>query len=619
MDKEKNLNQEVAPPEEIKAGLEAQPELSQKTEEKIDEEPVVSDVPELESITETAKDESGLSRFARIKNWYSKNPKKSIGLSLLALLVLIFAIPFSRYQVVGLVIKKDFNLVINDATSNTPVSGAMVSYGSLSARTDGNGKAHLRLSTGPKKLSISKKYYQDTSANITVPILTQKTTPVVLFTATGRQVKVNVTNLINNQKLAGVSIKVADIDAKTDKDGSAVIVLPVGSTSLVAVLSADGFNDSSVTIAISDSKIAENNFNLTPAGKIYFLSKLSGKIDVVKSNLDGTGREIVLAGSGREDDQNTVLLASRDWKYLALLSRRDSDLAKLYIVQTSDDKVTAIDEGNATFSLIGWSDNNFVYQVNRIGYQLWQPKAQAIKSYNINSDKTVVLDETSAQGSSDLDYNYENFSGINIVGQKVVYSKSWYSTYYDSSLLSDKQLGIYGIAATGSGGRSTFKTFSYSANESTYVQSFLFKPDQVYYQVVEKSGDPQYFVYNNGQVSEKSSINNDFDQYLNGVGYFTYLISPSDELTYWSEPRDGKNSLFVGNALADNAKTVATLSEYQTYGWFGEDYLLASKNGSEVYILPAGGIKKDSDAIKISDYHKPVVNYYGYGGGYGGI
>lgn len=617
MDEENKKTDQTA--EDIK-GTEVLPELDVPEPE---QEKQASEEPEENTLEDTdknvSKDETKSSRLSRLKSWYFKNPKHSIGLSLLALLVLVFAIPFSRYQVVGLVIKKDYNVVINDATSNTPVSGATVSYGSVNAQTDGNGKARLHLSVGPKKLSIAKKYYQDTTVKVTVPILGQKTTPIILFTATGRQVKVNVTNLINKQKLAGVNIKVADIDAKTDKDGSAVIVLPVGNTSQAAVISADGYNDASVTITVSDSKIAENNYNLTPVGKIYFLSKLSGKIDVVKTNLDGTQRETAFGGTGREDDQNTVLLASRDWKYLALLSRRDSDFAKLYIMQTSDDSVTAIDEGNADFSLIGWSDNDFVYQVNRIGYQLWQPKAHAIKSYNVLSNKTVILDETDAQGTSDYDYNYEIFTGINIVGQKVVYSKSWYETYYSSASLTDNQMGIYGIAASGGGGRSTYKTFSYSQNESTYLQSYLAKPDQVDYQVVEKGAEPKYFVYSSGQVTEKVSIKDEFDQYLNGAGYFTYLISPSSELTYWSESRDGKNSLFVGNALAENAKTIATLSDLQTYGWFGDDYLLASKKGSELYILSVGGIKKDVDAIKITDYHKPVVNYYGYGGGYGGI
>jgi len=98
-----------------------------------------------------------------------------------------------------------------------------------------------------------------------------------------------------------------------------------------------------------------------------------------------------------------------------------------------------------------------------------------------------------------------------------------------------------------------------------------------------------------------------------------YLASPSGNSTFWSEPRDGKNSLFVGDQAGSNAKQIASLSDYQTYGWYSEDYLLASKNGSELYIFGSEGIKKESAALKITDYHKPVLNYPGYGGGYGGL
>ncbi len=567
----------------------------------------------------TAKSVSGLSRWQRFRGWYMSRKKWSISLSILALVFLLLVVPATRYPLAGLVLKKDFTLQVTDQTTNTPVSGATVSSSGVSALTDGNGKVKLRLAVGHHMLSIVKKYYQDSQANILVPILGQKTPPVITAQATGRQVKVTIKNIISGKPLPDADIKVLDITAKTDKDGKALIVLPAGTATQKATLSLSGYNSVDVSIKVSDVGVEENNFTITPAGKIYFLSKLSGKIDVVKSNLDGSGRETVLAGTGREDNQNTVLLASRNWKYLALLSRRDSDLAKLYMVETSSDRVTAVDEGNATFSLIGWSDTNFVYQVDRLGYQLWQPKAQALKSYNAVTNKITILDETDAQGSNNFDYNYENFNSVYIVGQRVVYSKSWYSTYSSNATLNDNQLGIYSINAAGTGGRSTHKTFGYAPNQSTYLQSFPFRPDQIYYQVVEKSADAKYYVYTNGQVSERSSIKTDFDNYLNAVQYNTYLASPSGNLTFWSEPRDGKNSLFVGDAAGDNAKQIATLSDYQTYGWYGEDYLLASKNGSELYILSSGGIKKDSDALKITDYHKPVLSYPGFGGGYGGL
>ncbi|MEK7096039.1 MAG: hypothetical protein AAB896_01995 [Patescibacteria group bacterium] len=595
-----NENPAEAPPPEIEAELPL-PEATPKPEKKSEVKPV-----------------NGLSHWRRFRGWYVARKKWSTPLSVLAILLLLLAIPATRYPLAGLALEKNFTVQINDQTTSAPISGATVSSGNISTLTDGNGKANLRLSVGRHNVKIAKKYYQDRQADVLVPILGQKTPPVIAAQATGRQVKVTIKNTVSNKTLADVDIKVLDITAKTDKDGKALLVLPAGVASQKASLSQNGYNPTDVVIKVSDTIVAENNFTVTPAGKVYFLSKQSGKIDVVKANLDGSSREIVLAGTGREDNQNTVLLASRDWKYLALLSRRDSDLAKLYMIETGSDNVTAIDEGNATFSLIGWSDANFVYQVDRIGYQLWQPKAQALKSYSTTSNKIAILAETDAQGSSNFDYNYENLSDVYIVGQRLVFVKSWYSTYFDNTLLNDNQLGIYSIAVAGTGGRSTHKTFGYAPDQSTYLQSFLFRPDQVNYQIVEKSDDPKYFVYSGGQVSEKPSISSDYDNYLNDGFYNTYLVSPSGNSTFWSESRDGKNSLFIGDSVGGNAKQIASASDYQTYGWYSEDYLLASKNGSELYILASDGVKKDSEALKITDYHKPVISYPGYGG-YGGI
>ena len=77
--------------------------------------------------------------------------------------------------------------------------------------------------------------------------------------------------------------------------------------------------------------------------------------------------------------------------------------------------------------------------------------------------------------------------------------------------------------------------------------------------------------------------------------------------------------MFIGDNDGGSSKQIAKLSDYQAYGWFSENYLLVSKNGSELYILGTDGIAKDADALKITDYHKPSFSFPGYGGGYGGL
>jgi hypothetical protein len=563
------------------------------------------------------KDDSEPSRINRWKEWYLEEKKWTIPASVVLLVLLLAAIPFSRYHAAGLVLKKDYQIQVTDSVANTPVSGATVTLGSISAVTNGSGKATLhQVKVGNYALVITKKYYQDKKVSVVVPILKEKVVPNVPFTATGRQVKLSVTNLISKKALGGVNIKVADIIAKTDQDGTATIVVPAKTTTESATLSLEGYNDATVTIQASDKEIKENDFNLTPAGKVYFLSKLSGKIDVAKANLDGSNRQTVLAGTGREDSNATVLLASRDWKYLALLSKRDNNPAALYLISTADDSLTTIDQGDADLKLVGWSDDNFIYQVNR-NHPTDTQASHVIKSYNAPSKQLILLDQTTAKANVGADPALsERYGTVYLADKNVVYDKGWDVYYNDASTeINSKQASVNSIGVTGKN-HQTIKTFGYESGKSTFISSIPDKPGTIYYQVNEKD-ITTYYQYDNGKLTSKNDLTDDFNDYYQNQ--ITYLQSPDGNNTFWADQRDGKQTLFIGDAGGNSGKQIGTLSDYKTYGWYSDDYLLASKNSSELYILPVGGIKEDSDAIKITDYHKPAVNYYGYGGGYGGI
>src|SRR5579859_1066960 len=398
----------------------------------VDEE-IKNPEPEAEAAPEPmlaeAMTEAKSSRLNRWKNWYLDRKKWAIPLTILLLILVLAILPWTRYPIAGLALKKDFSLQVMDATSHRPVSQAQVSLGSNSAETDGAGKAVLKnISVGRHRFSVSKKYYQDTQFSAVVPILSEKKSPTVDFQATGRQTKVIITDLVSKRPLADAQIKALEATAKTDKDGVALVVLPVGTTGEKATVSLSGYNDATVALKVSDTDIAENPISLTPAGKLYFLSKLSGKIDVVKTNLDGSNRQIVLAGTGSEDDQNTVLLASRDWKYLALLSRRAGSSATLYLIDTSDDSTKTMDEGSANFNLVGWSGHKFVYEVTRDQINDWQTGKQALKSYNADSKSIVLLDQTVGSGTGQYDYIRENFGEeFGLPNEEIVYAKNWIS------------------------------------------------------------------------------------------------------------------------------------------------------------------------------------------------
>lgn len=562
-------------------------------------------------------------KLASCKSYYVSHKKLTVPLTVLFVVLLLLAIPFTRYTLLGTVIKKDFTATVLDSKTNKPISSVDLVLDGKTAKTDQSGVAKFNaVKVGPHTLKASKKYYTDSSSNVLVPLTGEGVSSEVKLTATGRQVKVSVANKINGQAIPGAVISAAGTEAKTDDKGEAVIVLPPDADSQEATVTADGFNKLVAKAAVveGDSVVAENKFAITPAGKVYFLSKRTGKINVMKSDLDGTNSSVVVEATGNEEDTDTILLASQDWKYLALKSRRDttSKPASLYLIDTSNDKLTNMDEGDATFTMIGWSGHNFVYQVQRDKVAYNQPNKYSLKSFNAEAAKITVLDNTAGEGTGassyyGTDYKSEYYGQTILLDGQVNYTKSWVAGTYtaDGSYLAGKNSGIYTVGVDGKN-KKTLKSFE--ANKVSSIESKLYEPKEIYYRTYTNTGAQEFYEYHNGSVSTKGDLSSTF----NGI-YPTFLISPDNTRTFWAESRDGKNTLFLGNAEGADSKTLAELSEYAAYGWFSNNYLLLSKNSSELYIVGASELTDQNVPIKVTDYHKPNTVFYGYGGGYGGL
>jgi hypothetical protein len=544
------------------------------------------------------------------KEWV-KSKQGKVALAAIAGVILLvgvlFAVPITRYAIAGTFIRKDLVASVVDSKSGKPISDAEISVANTSAKTDKDGKATLgQVPVGQYQLNVKKKHFKDLSTSVTVPILSAADAGQVKLEATGRQVPITVVNKIGGQAVSKVTITADDTTTITDDKGEAILVLPANATTTKATLKADGYNEQQVAVTVTEQRDDKNAFSVTPSGKLYFLSKRTGKINVMKSNLDGSDPQTVLQGTGKEYEGETILLASRDWKYLALKARRDSDQAKLYLINTANDQLSLIDEGNAEFSLSGWNNHSFIYTVNRLATQEHQPKKYALKSFDADANKLATLDETGAEGSV-ISYRYEWLTQVYILDQenRIVYTKNWNS--YNAP--STRQNTVSSVQANGSN-KKVLKAFELGAYVS---DGLLYKPNEIYYRTFQGSGN-RYYEYEGGAIKDSSTIKaSDFGQF-----YPTWLLSPSGEKTFWYEPRDGKNTLFLGDKLGEDGKEIATLSELRPYGWYGDGNLLMSKAGSELYIMSANETDA-AKALKITDYHKPSVNFYGYGGGYGGF
>jgi hypothetical protein len=547
--------------------------------------------------------------------WLLANKKVSIPAGVVLLLALLLAVPFTRYVLAGTVLRQNYSVLVVDSQTHKAVTSATVALEGKTAATNNKGVATIHANVGNATMLVTKKYYKDSKTSVLVPIGKQKTTTRITLQATGRQVQVFARNVISGQPLANVTIKALSTDAKTDAKGEVTLVLPAGKDVVDATLSGSGYNDAKVTVKVTNPSAQDNHFTLTPAGKIYFLSDKSGKLDMVKTNLDGSDRQTVLAGTGKEDKPSTVLLASRDWKYIALLSKRDggSD-AKLFLIDTSNDQVTTMDEGQATFTPAGWSGHRFVYTVSRYKVDNWASKQASVKSYDATTKKITLLDDTTAEGDQ---YNYvnESYAGVYIFDQEVLFAKEWFGSQYGP--WGDKQDTLNSVRSDGSQKKVVQKYPARPGGNYSYINLKPGDLNELYIRYYDGGAQKSHIdAYENGKIAASDLSEDDF----NNAQYLTYIVSPTGKHTFWTDFRDGKNLFFVGDDAGKNGKQFNGSSEdYSAYGWYTDDYVLVTRKNSELQIMPASGLPKGVEgAFKISDYYKPNYSIRGYGYGYGG-
>lgn len=586
-------------PEEIAAEDEHSPESSETDEASEVEEP---QQPQFRPVVS-----NHMGKGARFKAWCKRHKVWVTILSLIIVIGVLAAVPWTRYKLGGLFLKQTISIEVMDNQTHKAVTSATVKAKNVTTKTNNKGMADLKVPIGTTQVTIEKTYYKTAKVTTVAPILKPKDRVMVDLQATGRQVPVVVLNSITGKPIENAVVMAANTEGKTDKDGRLTLVLPTTKPSIMAMVHADGYSEVEATVQVTTQTLVANTVRLTPNGSTYFLSNQSGRLDVVKTNLDGTNRKVVVAGTGKEDNRNTVLLASRDWKYLALLSKRDGgEYAKLFLINTSTDQMTTMDEGSAGFGTIGWSGHNFIYSVTRKG-QIYDNNHVAQKAYNAETSKITILDQS--QGEGDATNNaYQNFNYTYITDKGLVYAVTW-STYNGYDKLAGKTNSIRLTSFDGKT-KKDLKTFDAKAVSS--LQAAPYEPQGIYFAAYEPATSKySFYEYEDGAVT---AANTTIDAFNSG-SYPTYLYSPSGNKTLWSEFRDGKRTILVGDHDGKNGSQIIKDSDYEVYGWYTEQYVLVSKNSSELYIMSVNG----GTPHKISNYYKPDVKFYGYGYGYGGL
>lgn len=549
--------------------------------------------------------------ITRFKAWIRRH-KRATAAIIVALVLLIsaavaYSIPSARYAVLAPLVDTDYEIKVVDKTGGRPLAGAVVKFAGESQRTNASGMAAFSdVPVGFHDVKISLALYDTISSVREVPVFGAASSKVELR-ANGQRVAISVTDRLSGESIVGAVVQTGKSSALTQEGGRAHVVIPANSRSAVKTqVTADGYLPA--TIGVSDKP---TEVSLVKEGRMYFLSKQSGTIDVVSTNFDGSDRKVIVQGTGNEVSHDTSLFASRDWKYLALKSKRDTKSASLYLIDTQRPELTRVTNGETNVvELVGWSDHRFIYKeyaVNQYGtedYNNWQ-----IQSVSGANRAVVTLDKKTEAMSQYARPVSDNAGLVYILDSgMIVYTKTWFADEFGKYPV-DQQLGVAAVQADGSAKR--WLKF-YSSSEVTQIETKLYKPQEIHYRVTNADGSHRENLMTvNKKIELVPPAQQKFD-----IDYPTFLISPDGKRTFWSEERDGKFALFVGDSNSGDKQQLAIASEYSAYGWMSDKYLLLQKNNSELYITTEDNIKNDAEPLKISDYHRVPVGGYGYG--YGG-
>ena len=173
-----------------------------------------------------------------------------ISVSIALIVVLLLAVPLTRYQILGLFVKGKYSLNVIDSQTGSPVIGADVVIKNKHYTTNSQGAINISTNVGNQSLNINKKYYATYNAKILIP-LSQKKPQVINLVATGRMVSIKVINKINKSPVTDILVTADGTSTKTDASGNASIVLSASNQTTKGIISGKGYNTQNVTINTS--------------------------------------------------------------------------------------------------------------------------------------------------------------------------------------------------------------------------------------------------------------------------------------------------------------------------------------------------------------------------------
>ncbi|HEX3568234.1 MAG TPA: hypothetical protein VHT70_00990 [Candidatus Saccharimonadales bacterium] len=509
--------------------------------------------------------------------WHNKWARWGTIIGVLAVLGVVFGVPTSRYAVLNTVgVRSSVTVTALDNSTAQPLKNVTVQIAGQSAATDIHGVAkvqHVRL--GKQTMKLKRIAFAPMTQTITVGWGSNPLDAISLKPA-GTQYVIDVTDYLSGKGVAQTEASSGDADATANSNGKIVLTIdaPDDTGTIPVTLSANGYRNEQITLNVTTQTATK--VQLVTARKEIFVSKQSGKYDLYKIDVDGKNKQLLLAGTGLETD-NISLVENADDSEVALVSTRDNMrdqdgflLSALALVKVSDGTVLTIDHAEH-IQPIDWIGDRIIYDAASAGASAANPERYRLMSYDYVASKRSQL-------ATANEFN-------------AVLSAQGYIYFAVSSTDPKAQADFFRIKPDNTDRQMILNQEVWSAFRSDYNTLNLQTPGGWY-----------SYSLTNGQSQKLQSVP--------ALVSRTYVDSPDAKHSLWIDTRDGKGVLLNFDGKQDQTLQTQAGLTYPVRWLDGTTiiYRVADQQSSADYALStAGGAAK-----KITD----VTNTYGFAQAY---
>lgn len=495
-------------------------------------------------------------------------------LVILAAIAAFVTVPKIRYAVLNAVgVRSTASVTVLDNTTQLPLKNVEVTLGNEKKHTNKDGVAKFsNLKLGDSHVSVKRLAFAPAGQDVTIGWGSNPLGPYKLK-ATGIQYELSVFDYVSGKPFERAEVTSDEASAFSDHAGKVVLTVEDTDMPKLSVqISAPGYRTEQLELDVTKS--ATSQTYLVPTSKHVFVSKQSGTYDVIAMDIDGKNRKVVLAGTGSESS-NISLVASPDNKRAALISTRDamrdsggSVMPALTIINLEDGTNVIVDHAQQ-IQFIDWQGDRLIYRATTATDSKEASKRNRLISYNYDNNSRVQL-ATANQ-----------FNTI-ISAKGAVY-------YGVSSNDPQASLGLFRVKPDGSDRKQLSDKEVWTGLRKTYNSLSLQTPEG--WETLDLL---------TGEFQKSSAPDN--------IGTYLFADDAKAKHSVWLDKRDGQSALVLYDVAKDTAITLSAQDGISyPVRWIGDRavvYRLSTGGETADYVISTDG----GTPRKVSD----VVATYGY-------